>query len=433
MGPRQNSPPARRGHDHVAIHDGDVGTAPPGVRWRTCGDRRCGRRAGGARVGVPGVAARHPQPRRDRVPQPGRGDLRLAHVRRRLLPPRLPSLPVRHRRRSDRVQVPAVVAGHPGRLRGGHRRPPPGVGAGRRGDGARHVVARSGATGSRWLGTATASAVAVSPIFVSHSGTALAYLPSGGLVAAAIGATLRAARTGPRLVALAAGAGFGVLFFHRPYDALLTAIPVGVWLVWRPGATHAGGRSSTLALAAAPFVAAWLAYNRHVTGDPLQPAFSVGAPEDRFGFGPRASWAPTDPEFSWTCSTSRHGGRCEPSVGSESSRRCGSPAAWSRWPWPCSRWPAGETTGAAGCWPPPRGRSSQATPCGGAPRTRELAHRRARPAYWLGALGPVMALSWPGPRAGERPGRRSPPAEGAPRRDGGRRPGGQRRRRCGRR
>lgn len=153
-------------------------------------------------------------------------------------------------------------------------------------------------TGSRWLGTATASAVAASPIFVSHSGSVLAYLPSGGLVAASIGAGLRAGRTGSRAWSLAAGAGFGALFFHRPYDALLAAIPLGVWLAWRARRDARWASLVTLVLAAAPFVAAWLAYNRHVTGDALQPAFSMGAPEDRFGFGPRASWAPTDPEFS---------------------------------------------------------------------------------------------------------------------------------------
>jgi hypothetical protein len=152
-------------------------------------------------------------------------------------------------------------------------------------------------TGSRWLGTATATAVAASPIFVSHSGSVLAYLPSGGLVAASIGAGLRAGRTGSRAWSLAAGAGFGALFFHRPYDALLAAIPVGVWLAWRARRDARWASLVTLVLAAAPFVAGWLAYNWQVTGDALQPAFSVGAPEDRFGFGPRASWAPSDPEF----------------------------------------------------------------------------------------------------------------------------------------
>lgn len=152
-------------------------------------------------------------------------------------------------------------------------------------------------TGSRWLGTATATAVAVSPIFVSHSGSVLAYLPAGGLAAASIGAALRAGRARSRAWSLAAGAGFGALFFHRPYDAVLAAIPVGVWLAWRARRDAHWAPLVTLVLAAAPFVAGWLAYNWLVTGDVLRPAFSVGAPEDRFGFGPRASWAPSDPEF----------------------------------------------------------------------------------------------------------------------------------------
>lgn len=152
-------------------------------------------------------------------------------------------------------------------------------------------------TGRRRLGAVTGVGVALSPVFVSHSGTALAYLPAGALAAAAIAAALRAVRTGARGWYAAAGVGYGLLFFHRPFDALVTGLPVGVWLLARAWRSRAPGPLAITTLTATPFVALWLGYNRLVTGSALTPAFSLGAPEDRFGFGPRASWAPTEATF----------------------------------------------------------------------------------------------------------------------------------------
>jgi hypothetical protein len=152
-------------------------------------------------------------------------------------------------------------------------------------------------TGRPWLGTVAAVGVVVSPVFVSHSGSALAYLPAGALAAAALGAALRAERTGAWLWYVATGVGLGTLFFHRPYDAVIAGAPVAVWWGWRAWRRRSFAPLLVTGLAAVPLLALWLAYNRLVTGSALQPAFSVDAPDDRFGFGHRASWRPIDPTF----------------------------------------------------------------------------------------------------------------------------------------
>src|ERR671911_520860 len=76
-------------------------------------------------------------------------------------------------------------------------------------------------TGGHRIGLVVAGAVAASPVFVAHIGTALAYLPTAGLAAAALGALLRGVRTGSRWWLAAAGVAFGALFFHRPFDAVV--------------------------------------------------------------------------------------------------------------------------------------------------------------------------------------------------------------------
>ena len=152
-------------------------------------------------------------------------------------------------------------------------------------------------TGSPWLGTAVAAGVVLSPVFIAHSATALAYLPTGALGAAFVGAALRGTRTGSGWWFAAAGLCLGALLFHRPFDALLVAIPLGAWLAVRATRTRDWRGPAVVALAAAPFLLAWLGYNRVATGDALTPAFSVDAPSDTFGFGRRASWEATGATF----------------------------------------------------------------------------------------------------------------------------------------
>ena len=155
-------------------------------------------------------------------------------------------------------------------------------------------------TGRRTLGAVTGVGVALSPVFVVNSGTALAYLPSAALAAAAVAAGMRGVRTGRWGWYAASGAGFGALFFHRPFDAVVTGAPVAVWLLARAVRRRAWVPVVVAGAAAVPFVALWLAYNRLTTGSMTSPAFGIGAPEDRFGFGKRASWAPVHPIFKRT-------------------------------------------------------------------------------------------------------------------------------------
>jgi 4-amino-4-deoxy-L-arabinose transferase-like glycosyltransferase len=179
-------------------------------------------------------------------------------------------------------------------LTGDHR--PALVGAGMAAASAFWLLGRE-LTGNRWLGTAMAVAVAVSPVFVAHSGTALAYLPAAALVAGSLGALLRGVRTGSAWWLAAGGAGLGTLFFHRPFDAALAGAPVGAWLSVRAWRQRRWRAVAIVGLAVAPFVVAWVGYNLVTSGEPLTPAFSIDAPSDRFGFGRRASWEATGETF----------------------------------------------------------------------------------------------------------------------------------------
>lgn len=254
-------------------------------------------------------------------------------------------------------------------------------------------------TGSRWWGTATAVALVVSPVFVTHSGSVLAYLPSAGLAAAGLAAALRLGRTWSWRWAVGAGAGYGLLFFHRPYDAVLGALPVGVWLAWRARRQRRWASLAVVAGTGLPFVAAWLAYNRIVTGDALTPAFSVGAADDRFGFGLRASWTVPGHEsrgmIDFTPLSSAG------TVGHFAAR---SPL-----------WLAGGvvTLGLAG-WAVARGRHDRRRLVLAATVATVIAGHwlwwgtenfvqfgldgSLGPAYWLGALGPVLVLATAGAR-----------------------------------
>jgi hypothetical protein len=152
-------------------------------------------------------------------------------------------------------------------------------------------------TGNAWLGTALAAGVTLSPVFVAHSGTALAYLPAGALAAAFLATVLRGVRTGSRWWFAAAGLCLGALLFHRPFDAALVGAPVAAWLTVRAARTRDWRALAVVVLAAAPFAVAWLGYNQVTTGGALTPAFAVDAPNDTFGFGRRASWEATGETF----------------------------------------------------------------------------------------------------------------------------------------
>jgi len=143
-------------------------------------------------------------------------------------------------------------------------------------------------TEDRRLATAAAVGVVVSPIFVTHSATALAYLPSAALAATALAAALRAVRLGGARWWVVAGTTLGALAFHRPFDAVLVGLPL-LLLVAAPASRRA---TLLVAVAAAPWLILAGAYNHAATGSVVTPAFTVDAPHDTFGFGPRASFEP---------------------------------------------------------------------------------------------------------------------------------------------
>ncbi|MFB6075439.1 MAG: ArnT family glycosyltransferase [Haloarculaceae archaeon] len=139
-------------------------------------------------------------------------------------------------------------------------------------------------------GLLAAVLVLASPLFVIQSGTFLPYLPTLlwnlGFAAAYLGAD----RTGSRRLAAVAGLAVGVAFFARPYTAVLFALPFVGHALWtlRNGDRDALARHALTAAGGLAGVAAALAYNAALTGDPLLFPYRAFAPQDGLGFGHRA-------------------------------------------------------------------------------------------------------------------------------------------------
>ena len=89
------------------------------------------------------------------------------------------------------------------------------------------------------------------------------------------------------LLPLAAGAAIGMLFLTRPLTAVGVAIP---YLIWTLASVLRQRRIQQsflfMALAALPFLIAYLAYNNLTTGSPFRTAYELWWPFDRIGFGP---------------------------------------------------------------------------------------------------------------------------------------------------
>src|SRR5262245_7284711 len=141
----------------------------------------------------------------------------------------------------------------------------------------------------------------VSPIFIIHSGLFLAYLWTTALVAGGTAAALAGIRTRHWLPFVACGVLFGGAQLTRPFDALLVAVPVVVYVaiaLW--GNWPAFGRAALfLALGIAPLLLATLVYNAHITGSPTKFPLQAAEHLDTFGFGSRRM-APTEPVLHYT-------------------------------------------------------------------------------------------------------------------------------------
>jgi hypothetical protein len=162
----------------------------------------------------------------------------------------------------------------------------------------------------RRVGLVAVVALAASPLFLLTSSVFLAYAPTTFLNLCFAAAYVRAARTGSRRWAAAAGSAIGLAFFARPYTAVLFAAPFAVHglfvlvSAWRedgglargagrfggvaalgPSLRRAVGRYAAVSVPGLAFVCVTLGYNAVVTGDPLVFPYAAFAPGDGLGFG----------------------------------------------------------------------------------------------------------------------------------------------------
>ncbi len=133
--------------------------------------------------------------------------------------------------------------------------------------------------------------MAVSPFTWIQSATLLGYQLSFVLGLAAAAAIVRAARARTASAAVVAGLLLGFAAFHRPFDALLAALPVLVYAAFELRGSGRLGRQAALGVAGAlPAALLLAAFNTIVMGAPWKLPFGVSGPIDRFGFGWRASF-----------------------------------------------------------------------------------------------------------------------------------------------
>jgi glucose/arabinose dehydrogenase len=139
--------------------------------------------------------------------------------------------------------------------------------------------------------TALKSAVVLllSPFFLIQSATFLPYTTSLMLSLVFAFLLLRGSRTGSAVVLALSGVVLGLAFFHRPYDALLFAVPFGLVLLkfhWN-NLGQLFRRGAWISAGFAPLLGLTLGYNALMTGDPFLFPHSFYEPLDQLGFGLR--------------------------------------------------------------------------------------------------------------------------------------------------
>lgn len=143
----------------------------------------------------------------------------------------------------------------------------------------------------------------LSPFFLILSATFLPYT-SGLMLLLVFGfLLLRGVRTGSTLCLVLSGLALGLTFFHRPYDALLFAVPFGlVFLVLhRNNLGHLARLGTPVFVGFTPFLILTLTYNAIITGDPLLFPFTFHEPLDKLGFGYRSIHPVNTPVYyGWT-------------------------------------------------------------------------------------------------------------------------------------
>ncbi|MBX3313436.1 MAG: hypothetical protein KF906_03870 [Actinobacteria bacterium] len=144
-------------------------------------------------------------------------------------------------------------------------------------------------TGRRKVAAVAATLFLCSPIVAVQSGVYLTYLFATGLGTLFAAAVLAAVRTGARRWALAAGGLVGAVFITRPFDAVVWAGGVGVFVLV---AERRRLRSllrllPAFLVGAVPFLVVQLVQNWWTTGSATTFAITAADPLDAFGFGDR--------------------------------------------------------------------------------------------------------------------------------------------------
>ncbi len=155
--------------------------------------------------------------------------------------------------------------------------------------------------GDRNLAVVASAFLAASPLFIVQSTTFLPYCSMLLLLEGFALALLRGARTEGRLLLVVSGLVLGVALFARPFDALLWAVPLGLYVAWsqRSDRRRLRRTASWVALGSALPVLAMLAYFRAATGNPFRTPFNLLEPRDTLGFGARRL-VPGAPDLDFT-------------------------------------------------------------------------------------------------------------------------------------
>jgi 4-amino-4-deoxy-L-arabinose transferase-like glycosyltransferase len=139
------------------------------------------------------------------------------------------------------------------------------------------------------LSLVAAAVMTASPVLLVQGGVYLSYLFAAGLGLVFAAALLSGVRRQRPLRMVGAGVCLGWIFLTRPFDAVLWAVGATAYLLWtrRRRLRTLLPVAGWLAVGAAPFVLAALAYNAAVVGGPLSFPNTASDPLDTFGFGQR--------------------------------------------------------------------------------------------------------------------------------------------------
>lgn len=158
------------------------------------------------------------------------------------------------------------------------------------------VLAAAAVASSYWLAyqvlkdrrqaSVAAAFFALSPLVILQSITFLSYLSSLALLQGFGAALIMGVRRRSNGWLTVAGLLFGIGVFARAYDALLFAVPFGLWLLWvhRRRMKELLRIAGWLALGSASPLAMMLAFFQAATGSPFNTPFNID-PSDTLGFG----------------------------------------------------------------------------------------------------------------------------------------------------